>query len=108
MNIIESSKYKKSYKKIIIGKHLIKEEKELNNILKIIELYNNLQSLMNSHYQQIYNIRQKEGNLKEYISASLSNRVRLIIKPMDDLPYNYLSIVDIELIEINDDHYKNM
>lgn len=58
MNIIESSKYKKSYKKIIIGKHLIKEEKELNNILKIIELYNNLQSLMNSHYQQIYNIRQ--------------------------------------------------
>ncbi len=30
------------------------------------------------------------------------------MKPMDDLPYNYLSIVDIELIEINDDHYKNM
>jgi hypothetical protein len=108
MNIIESNRYKKSYKKIIINKHLIKEDNELNNLINIIESCSNLQSLMSSSYQQFYDIRQKEGNLKEYISASLSKRVRLIMKPLDCLPYNYLSIEDIEFIEINDEHYKNM
>ena len=108
MNIIESSKFKKSYKKIIIGKHLEKEKENLNKILIIIQNTSNLQNLMNSKYQQRYHIRQKEGNLKEYISASLSQRVRLILKPIASLPYNYLEIEDIEFVEINDEHYKNM
>ena len=108
MHIIESNKYKKTYKKIIKGKHLIKEEIELSKLLGIIETYNNLQSLMSSVYQSKYDIRQKEGNLKEYISAILSKRVRLILKPVGELPYNYLIIEDLELIEINDDHYKKV
>ena len=51
---------------------------------------------------------QKEGNLKEYISVSISQRIRLIIKPISELPYNYVEIVDIELVEVNEDHYKRM
>lgn len=108
MNIIETSKYKKTYKKIIIDKHLSKEKEVLNIVLGIIELYPNLQSLMNSLYQSKYDIRQKEGNLKEYISVSINQRIRLIIKPISELPYNYIEIVDIELVEVNDDHYKRM
>jgi len=108
MNIIESNKYKKTYKKIIKDKHLVKEEQELNMLIGIIETYNNLQSLMSSVYQAKYDIRQKEGNLKEYISASLSKRVRLIMRPVSELPYDYLVIEDIEFIEINDDHYKKV
>ena len=108
MNIIETSKYKKTYKKIIIDKHLSEEKEVLNIVLGIIELYPNLQSLMNSIYQRKYDIRQKEGNLKEYISVSINQRIRLIIKPISELPYNYVEIVDIELVQVNDDYYKRM
>ena len=43
---------------------------------------------MLSHYKYIYHIEKKAGNLKEYYSASLNKKMRLIMKPIGKYSYN--------------------
>ena len=50
-------------------------------------------------------IEQKKGNLKEYYTARINQKIRLIMKPIGSYPYNTLEITDIEFIDIDDKHY---
>ena len=105
MVIHESSKYRQSYKKIILRKHMVNEEKNLVNFRTLISNVRNLKELMISPYKNIYHIEQKKGNLKEYYTARLNNKMRLIMKPIGEYPYNEIEIEEIEFIDIDNKHY---
>ena len=64
-----------------------------------------MQELFNSPYKNVYMIEQKKANLKEYFTARINNKLRLIIKPVNNYPYNYVEIIEIEFIGIDDKHY---
>lgn len=54
----------------------------------------------------VYNIEKKSANLKEYYTARLNSKIRLIIKPCSDYPYvNLNNIVELEFLSIDDTHY---
>ncbi|MBQ3021330.1 MAG: hypothetical protein IJD92_03805 [Bacilli bacterium] len=105
MIITKSKNYNKSYNKYIIKKHLILEKERINNIENIIISSKNLQDLLNNPYKNIYHIEQKQGNLKEYYTARINNKMRLIMKPVGDYPYNILEIETIEFQDIDNKHY---
>lgn len=106
IKVIESKQYKKSYKKIIMNKHLEEEKERLQRIIDLILNEKNMYTLMLNNYSKIYNIEKKEGNLKEYYTARLNSKIRLVMKPIGDYPYSLIQIEEIELIEINDRHYE--
>ena len=106
MNIIETSKYKRSYKKLV-NKHLDKELGIIDIIMKQLYLHNSLDEFMKSSIKYKYNIDQKKGDMKEYITARLNGHTRLIMKPVGNYPYNYIEIIEIEFIDINEKHYKD-
>lgn len=60
---------------------------------------------MCSPFKDIYHIEQKKGNLKEFYTARINNKIRLIMKPLGDYPYNKVEITEIEFINIDDSHY---
>ncbi len=103
MVIIESKKYKKSYSKII--KANSKEQERLENIKILFLNYSNLHDVLLTPYKEIYHIEQKTGNLKEYYTARVNKKIRLIMKPVGNYPYNTLEITDIEFIDIDNKHY---
>ena len=105
MVIHETSKYKQSYKKIIIRKHMIEEQKVIEKISSLFNRYDNLKKLMISPYKNIYHIEQKKANLKEYYTARINNKMRLIMKPVGEYPYNEIEIEEIEFIDIDNKHY---
>lgn len=105
MVIQESSNYKKDYKKIIINKHMIKEQERIENIKNIILNSENFQELLCSPYKIIYNIEKKKGNLKEYYTASVNNKLRLFIKLCGKYPYDNLMIISVEFTKIDNKHY---
>ena len=106
MTIIETKAYKKTESKIL--KNKTKELEKLENIKNIMISSSNLKELMHSNFKYIYDIRKKDANLKELYSASLNGNIRLLFKPCGEYPYNEIEIVEIELIEINDKHYKGV
>lgn len=104
IKILESIQYKKDYKKLL-KKHM---DYEYNRLLKIIELIlneDNMHSLMLNGYSKIYNIEKKTGNLKEYYTAKLNSKIRLVMKPCGNYPYNLIEIKEIEFMKIDDRHY---
>lgn len=105
MEIIESKNYIRDYKKIIINKHLTNEMNRIENIKNIILISRNFQELINSPYKDIYYITKKSGNLKEYYTARINNKLRLYMKPIGDYPYNNIIIDKIEFICIDGKHY---
>lgn len=105
MFIIESKNYIKDYKKIIINKHLTKEKEKIDNIKNLIIASNNLQKLIDSPYKNVYYIEKKKGDLKEYYTARINEKLRLIMKPIGNYPYNNILIDKIEFIKIDDKHY---
>lgn len=105
MVIEESSNYKKDYRKIIINKHMIREQERINNIKNVILNSKNFQELLCSPYKDIYRIEKKKGNLKEYYTAHVNSKLRLFMKPLGKYPYNNLEITLIEFIKIDDRHY---
>lgn len=105
MIIIKDKQYLKSYKKNILDKHLDKEMVRISNIENLIINSKNLQNLINSPYKNIYHIEQKHGNLKEYYTARINNKIRLIMKPVGEYPYNILEIEKLEFLDIDVRHY---
>jgi len=103
MNIKETSKYKKSLRKVLKNKP--KELERLENIKNVILASENLHRLLLSKYKVIYHIEKKTGNLKEYYTARLNEKIRLLMKPVGDYPYNELEIEDIIFEDIDDKHY---
>ena len=105
MIIIKDKLYLKSYKKYILDKHLNNEINRIFNIENTIINSINLQALINSPYKNIYHIEQKKGNLKEYYTARINDKMRLIMKPVGKYPYNALEIEEIEFLDIDTKHY---
>ncbi len=105
MIIKESSNYKKDYRKIIISKHMIKEKEKIDSIKNIILISNSLHDVLISPYKNIYYIEKKKGNLKEYYTARINDKLRLIMKPIGEYPYDSLKIICIEFVSIDDKHY---
>jgi len=105
MIIIKDKQYLRSYKKNILDKNLTKEKSRIDNIENLIISSNNLQTLINSPYKNIYHIEQKHADLKEYYTARINNKIRLIMKPVGDYPYNKIEIKGIEFINIDVKHY---
>lgn len=64
-----------------------------------------MQELLCSPYKDIYCITKKSGNLKEYYTARINSKLRLIMKPIGDYPYNNMLIEEIEFVSIDDKHY---
>lgn len=104
--IYKSKKFLKDYKKILVSKHLYKEIDRLNKIEGLIIESDNLHVLLNNPLRMVYNIEKKSANLKEYYTARLNSKIRLIIKPCSDYPYvNLNNIVELEFLSIDDTHY---
>lgn len=103
MRIIETTKYKKSCKKILRYKK--DEARKLENIKNLIISKNNFYEVLCDEYKKVYRIEKKSGNLKEYYTAHLNSKIRLIMKPIGNYPYNTIEITDIEFVNIDDTHY---
>ena len=106
MIIIESEKYKKAYKKII--KSNSREEERIENIKNLLISKDTLHDVLIDSLKNIYRIEQLHQNRKDY-SARLNNsnnKLRLIMIPVGDYPYNTVEITDIIFDDIDDDHYK--
>lgn len=106
MIIIKDKHYLKSYKKYILNKNLEKEKIRIENIENLIINSKNLQSLINSPYKNIYHIEQKKADLKEYYTARVNSKIRLIMKPVGEYPYNKIEIKEIEFLDIDIRHYR--
>ena len=65
-----------------------------------------MHTLILNNYSKIYNIEKKTGDLKEYYTARLNGKIRLIMKPIGEYPYNLIEIEEIEFKEIDENHYK--
>ena len=103
MIITETKKYNKSLKKIL--KNRTKELERLENIKNLIINSDNLHSLLLSEYKNIYRIEKKKGDLKEFYTARLNEKIRLIMRPVGDYPYVEIEIDEIIFEDIDDKHY---
>ncbi len=105
MVIIKTSQYKHSYKKEIINKHLLKEKERLENIENFLLSKANLQDVMLDLLRNIYYIEKKKGNLKQYYTARINSKMRLLIKPNGKYPYDIVEIEELIFESIDDTHY---
>ena len=55
--------------------------------------------------KNIYYIEKKSGNLKEYYTARINSKMRLIIKPNSNYPYNIVEIQELIFECIDNTHY---
>ena len=106
MYIIKSKNYQKNYKKKILDKHLEKEKTRINNIENLLLASENLHAVIQSPYKNVYHIEHKKNNLKKFYTARINDKLRLIMKPSGNYPYNLIEIEEIEFIQIDDKHYK--
>lgn len=106
MQIIKTKTYLKNYKKKIIDKHMYDEKIRISNIESLIIESNNLHDLLISPFKCVYYIEKKKGNLKEYYTARINNKLRLLMKPIGNYPYNEMEIVEIEFVNVDDKHYE--
>lgn len=103
MNIIESNKYKKSYSKIL--KNRAKEKERVENIKNLLISKATLQDVMIDPLHNIYHIEELKHNRHDY-SARINNKIRLIMIPVGNYPYNIVEITDIIFEDIDNYHYE--
>lgn len=103
MIIIENSKYKKSKQKVLKNKK--RELERLENIKNLILVSDNLHILLLSELKNVYRIEKKKGNLKEYYTARLNDKLRLLMRPVGEYPYKEMEIDEIIFEDIDDKHY---
>lgn len=106
MKIIKTTAYRKDIQKKIINKHKKKEEETIQAIEELMIQSVNMKELMLNPLAIVYNIEKKVGNLKEIYTARINAKLRMYIKPIGEYPYNLEQIIEVELREIDDKHYK--
>jgi len=106
LKIIKTSTYLKEFQKKIIKKHLKKEEETLKKIEQLIINNENMKELILNPFSKIYNIEKKKQNLKEIYTARVNSKIRLYMKPIGEYPYKLEEIIEIELVNIDDKHYR--
>lgn len=92
-------------KKTIIKKHKENELKRIQSIENLIEASPNMKVLMENPYHIIYHIEKKNGNLKEYYTARINDKLRLYLRPIGEYPYHIVEIEKIEFVCIDEKHY---
>ncbi len=102
MRIIKSKQFLKDYKKKIKNQ---KDAERLENITMLLISAPNMKEVVLSPYKNIYHIEQKKGNLKEFYTARINQKIRLFIKPVGEYPYNIIDIIELEFVNIDDSHY---
>lgn len=105
MVIKETEKYKKTYKKCLLNKHMNREIERLSNIKNLIIATPNFHKLLLSEYKNVYHIEKKNGSFKEYYSARLNSKIRLLMRPVGEYPYKEIEIDEIIFEEIMNNHY---
>ena len=80
MKIIKTKNYEKDFKKKIKSKHKKLEMEIISSIENLILDSSDFKSLLLNPLSRIYNIKQKEGNLKEIFTADINNKMRLSFK----------------------------
>lgn len=105
MIITKTTKYNRSYKKNIVNKHLIKESERIENIINFLLSKNNFHEVMNDSLRNIYGISKKNGDLKEYYTARVNDKMRLLMKPNSNYPYDLIEIEEIIFCDIDNTHY---
>ena len=82
-----------------------KEELTIEAIEELIIQSQTMKILMLNPLARVYNINKKSGVLKEIYTANINDKIRIYIKPVGIYPYELDEIVEVELIEIDDQHY---
>ena len=103
MTITETPKYRKSLKKVL--KNKTRELERLENIKNLILNSDNFHIVLISEFKKVYHIEKKVGNLKEYYTARLNEKIRLIMKLVGEYPYKEIEIEEIVFEDIDDTHY---
>jgi len=50
-------------------------------------------------------LKRRSGDLKEYYTARLNQKLRLVMKPVNEYPYELEEVYELEFISIDDKHY---
>lgn len=82
-----------------------KEELTIEAIEELIIQSQTMKILMLNPLARVYNINKKSGVLKEIYTANINDKIRMYINPVGIYPYELDEIVEVELIEIDDQHY---
>jgi len=105
MIIQETSAYKRDVKRKLENKNKYEELEALDDIKVFLQSKKNMKEVMDDPVHNLYGIEQKHGNLKEFFTAKLNNKIRLKMKPLGEYPYNLIEIEEISFNEIDDHHY---
>ena len=89
----------------IKNKHKKKEQETIEAIEELMIQSKNRQEVIINPLSRVYNIEKKQGNLKEIYTANINMKLRMYIKPIGEYPYKLEKIVEVELREIDDQHY---
>lgn len=103
--IIKTKNYERDLRKKILSKHKFNELERITHIESLIKSSSNMQKLINSSLAKIYDIKKKNGDLKEIYTAKVNDKIRLYMRPCGEYPYNLVSIESIEFVKIDDKHY---
>lgn len=106
MKIIKTKNYIKDLQKKIKNKHKTKELETIEAIEELMIQSKNMKELMLNPLSIIYNIEKKSGDLKEIYTARINQKLRMYIRPVGQYPYKLEEIIEIELEQIDDRHYK--
>ena len=104
MKIIKTPKYLRDLK-ALDKKHLTDSLERDAKIENVLILHDNLKDLRHTHFWNIYRFEQLNQNLKEKFSCRIDKSRRIIFKPINDYPYEYEDVVEINLEEVSE-HYK--
>ena len=82
-----------------------KEIEKLSKIEQLLISSENMKEVMDDGLHIVYGIEKKKGDLKEYYTAKLNKKIRLLIKPLNEYPYDLSEVYELEFISIDDKHY---
>lgn len=105
MQIIKTKTYIKDLQKKIKNNYKKKEQETIEAIEELMIQSKNMQEVMINPLSIVYNIEKKQGYLKEIYTANINMKLRMYIKPIGEYPYKLEEIVEVELREIDDQHY---
>lgn len=106
MNLTKDKTYMKSVEKKLVNKHKIKEYKKLLRIEEFLIEEDNLKTASLNHIWNMYGFEQLKGNDSNKFTAKLNSKIRVVIIPKYNEPYNYIETVNLKMVEIDDHHYK--
>lgn len=103
MKIIKTKAYERDYKNKLKNKIEVMNREKF--IIKALNISANLKVALNDTYLRTRHFEKKKGKLKEFYTARLNDKNRLVMRPVGDYPYDTILIDEIIFEEIDDSHY---